>query len=435
MTAPAFSPIAIVEVELSQAVPDLPLIDAQGRPHGSAWVLVRLHGTPLGLLRVTLPLDARGLADRIDEELGAARAAHEDADGTGQPPACVAAREAFLAAAPPMSVLIPTRDRPERLERALRSILAGDYPQGRYEILCVDNAPSTDATRRVVDALAGEGAPVRYAREDATGSASARNAGLPLLDTDLVAMTDDDVIVDTHWLTEIARGFSAAEGVAAVSGLLLPGELETPAQVWFEEYGGFSRGFERQIYDLREHRPADMPLYPWSAGVFGTGNNFAFHRPTLQAIGAFDPALGNGTPALGGVDSEALLRTILTGHRIVYQPTALVWHLHRPDVEGLRRQIYAYGAGLTGQLVKTMLAEPRLLPDLLSRVPRGLRFALSPGSEKNTGKSASYPRDLTRLELKGMLYGPLGYARSRRRYGGHAAARHAYRERRRAAGR
>ncbi len=435
MTQPTFSPIAIVEVELSQAVPDLPRVDAQGRAHGSAWVLVRLHGTPLGLLRVTLPLDARGLADRIDEELGAARAAHEATDGAGQPPACVAARDAFLAAAPPMSVLIPTRDRPERLERALRSILAGDYPSGRYEILCVDNAPSTDATRRVVDALAGEGAPVRYAREDATGSASARNAGLPLLDTDLVAMTDDDVIVDEHWLTEIARGFGAAEGVAAVSGLLLPGELETPAQVWFEEYGGFSRGFERQVYDLEEHRPAGMPLYPWSAGIFGTGNNFAFHRPTLQAIGAFDPALGNGTPALGGVDSEALLRTILTGHRIVYQPTALVWHLHRPDLEGLRRQIYAYGAGLTGQLVKTMLAEPRLLPDLLKRVPRGVRFALSPGSEKNTGKSAGYPADLTRLELKGMLYGPLGYARSRRRYGGHAAARHAYRERRRAAGR
>jgi len=435
VTGPAFSPIAILEVELSRAVPDLPLVDAQGRPHGSAWVLVRLHGTPLGLLRVTLPLDARGLADRLDQELGAARAAHESADGASEPPGCVAAREAFLAGAPPLSVLIPTRDRPERLERALRSILAGDYPQGRYEILCVDNAPSTDATRRVVDALAGEGAPVRYAREDATGSASARNAGLPLLDTDLVAMTDDDVIVDRHWLTEIARGFGAAEGVAAVSGLLLPGELETPAQVWFEEYGGFSRGFDRQIYDLEEHRPADMPLYPWSAGVFGTGNNFAFHRPTLQAIGAFDPALGNGTPALGGVDSEALLRTILTGHRIVYQPTALVWHLHRPDLEGLRRQIYAYGAGLTGQLVKTMLAEPRLLPDLLKRVPRGVRFALSPGSDKNTGKSPGYPKNLTRLELKGMLYGPLGYARSRRRYGGHAAARHAYRERRRAAGR
>lgn len=429
--APAFLPIAIAEIELSEPLPDLPLIDELGREHGSAWVLVRRYATPLGMLRLDLPVSAAEIEAAVARELGRAVTAHKAADGSGATPASVAARDAFLAQAPPLSVLIPTRDRPERLERALRSILAGDYPLGRFEILCVDNAPSTDATRRVVDALAGEGAPVRYAREDATGSASARNAGLRLLDNDLVAMTDDDVTVDRHWLTEVARGFGAADNVAAVSGLLLPGELETPAQVWFEEYGGFSRGFARQTFDLDEHRPPDMPLYPWSAGIFGTGNNFAFHRPTLQAIGAFDPALGNGTPALGGVDSEALLRTILTGHRIVYQPSALVWHLHRPDVAGLRRQIYAYGAGLTGQLVKTMLAEPRLLPDLLSRVPRGLRFALAPGSDKNAAKSADYPKDLTRLELKGMLYGPLGYARSRRRYGPHAAARAAYRRARR----
>ena len=168
---------------------------------------------------------------------------------------------------------------------------------------------------------------------------------------------------------------------------------------------------------------AEEPLYPYTAGVFGTGNNFAFRRSALASIGNFDPALGNGTPALGGVDTEVLLRTIINGHTIVYEPGALVWHAHRPDYEGLRRQVYSYGTGLTAYLLKTMMQNPRLLPGFLAKVPSGLRFALAGGSEKNEHKGSDYPEELTRLELKGMLYGPLAYAKSRRKYGPHRRVR------------
>lgn len=429
--------IRILEVELSGGLEAIEPLDERGRRHASAWVLVRLHAEPIGMVQTPLPdggLSAAELGSTIEKELGERITAHlhgdgltrRDLEGAEGTPRCVQEREDFLRDAPFLSVIIPTRERPERLERCVRSILASGYPSTRYEILAVDNAPATDATRQLVESMRAEGAPIRYARENATGSASARNAGLPLVESDIVVMTDDDTIVDHHWLTEVARGFASAADVACVSGLLLPGELETPAQIWFEEYGGFSRGFDQRIFDLEDNRPPEETLYPYSAGIFGTGNNFAFRRQVLQDIGGFDPALGNGTPALGGVDSEVLLRTILTGHRIVYRPSALVWHLHRPGIDGLRSQIYAYGVGLTAYLLKTMLANPRVVPDFLSRVPRGAWFALSPTSSKNAQKSPGYPSDLTRLELKGMLYGPLAYARSRRRYGPHTTATAAY---------
>jgi hypothetical protein len=143
----------------------------------------------------------------------------------------------------------------------------------------------------------------------------------------------------------------------------------------------------------------------------------AFRRSSLQAIGDFDPALGNGTPALGGVDSEVFLRTVLFGQRIVYEPRSLVYHLHRPDYPHLRRQVYNYGAGLTAYLLKTLIANPGCILTFSRKVPRGLAFALNPRSEKNARKSPTYPRELTRIELRGMLYGPIGYARSRRIYG------------------
>ncbi|MGH9064534.1 MAG: glycosyltransferase [Acidimicrobiales bacterium] len=423
----------VAEVEVSRPLPAMAAVRPGGPPYERALVLVRLHHQPVGLVHLALDraeLAPGALAAAVWEAAAGAIASHLDQDGSRAPdrleagglpvtgaPACRARRSTFLSDPPSLTVVIPTRDRPASLARCLDSVLACTYPASRFEVVVVDNVPTTDETRLRVEGYRPTGR-VRYAREDRPGSASARNRGLELVETDLVAFTDDDAIVDTDWLVALAQGFEAADDVSAVTGLLLPREMETPAQVWFEQYGGFSRGFARQVYDL-EHRPAGSPLYPYSAGVFGTGNNMAFRQAALAAIGGFDPALGNGTPALGGVDSEVLLRTILSGRRIVYEPTALAFHVHRADYAGLRRQVYSYGVGLSAYLLKTLMANPGLLGDFCRKVPSGLRFALSPRSPKNANKRGDYPPQLTWVELAGMLYGPLAYARSRRRFGPH----------------
>jgi glycosyltransferase involved in cell wall biosynthesis len=440
-----FVPIKVLEIELSAPLPDLPARSDEA-PHGRALIFIRLHDASLGTAELDIPatgLSSAQLATAIWDEIAEAIAAHLSADGLPQitgltaqgiapeaEPACRAARRAFLEHAPEMTVLIPSRERPERLQRCVESILDCEYPAERFEVLVVDNAPETDGTRALVDKLArNHCGRVRYMREDASGSASARNCGLKTVATEFVAMTDDDVVVDRHWLTEVARAFVSHPNAGAVSGLLLPAELETPAQKWFEQYGGFGRGFATRVFDLGANRPDDEPLYPWNAGLFGTGNNFSFRTAALLDIGAFDPALGNGTPALGGVDSEVLLRTILSEYQIVYEPNAIAHHLHRRDYEGLRRQVYAYGAGLVAYYLKTVLAEPRFALDFARKLPAGLRWMLSADAHINKHKQDDYPSELTWLERRGMLYGPVAYARSRRRYGPHAVYR-----RRRASG-
>jgi cellulose synthase/poly-beta-1,6-N-acetylglucosamine synthase-like glycosyltransferase len=257
--------------------------------------------------------------------------------------------------------------------------------------------------------------------EARSGSASARNRALPEIETELVVFTDDDTRIDEHWLIEIVRGFWSDERADVVSGLLLPSSLDTPAEVWFEEYGGFSRGFVRRVFDVRECWPLAEPLFPFSAGLFGTGNNMAFRTSALRSIGGFDPALGNGTPALGGVDSEVLLRSILLGHRLVYQPTAIVYHEHRRDYESLKRQIFSYGTGLSAYLLKTLSTNPKLIPLFLTLVPKGMAFEADPRSKKNSRKEGDYPRALTLAEWRGIAYGPLAYLRSRHTFGPHAA--------------
>jgi glycosyltransferase involved in cell wall biosynthesis len=141
---------------------------------------------------------------------------------------------------------------------------------------------------------------VRYLREERPGSQWARNSGLRLVQGDIVAFIDDDALADPDWLTNLAIAFETVEGVACVTGLALPAELETQAQGWFEQFGGFNKGraFNRLIHNLTTHRMPD-PLYPYLAGKFGAGVNMAFKADLFRALGGFDPAFVNGQ------DSEA----------------------------------------------------------------------------------------------------------------------------------
>jgi len=422
-----FTPIRMLEVELSRPLPAiLGLDEATGRRYRRALALVRLHTHPLGLVELELGehgLGAGEYAAAIWRALGADITTHLRTDGlpevtaldaSGLPhdeerPVCLRERERFLEIAPFVSVIILTNERADRLATCLHSLLASDYPD--FEIIVVDSVPKTTTTADLYQREYADSPRVRYIREDRSGSAAARNRGLAIARGDIVAFTDDDVIVDRYWLAEMIKGFTVADDVACVTGLILPMEIETPAQLWFEQYGGFSKGFARRVYDLEENR-SDNPIYPYNMGGFGSGNSMAFDRRILRGLGNFDPTLGNGTPALGGVDVEAFLRVVVNGHKLVYEPAAIVHHLHRRDYAALRRQVYYYGVGMTAILTRTVLHRPSLLLDLARKVPAGVRYALNPRSDLNNKKGTDYPAELTQLDHKGMVYGPLAYLRS-----------------------
>jgi hypothetical protein len=91
----------------------------------------------------------------------------------------------------------------------------------------------------------------------------------------------------------------------------------------------------------------------------------------------------------------------------------MIRHRHRREYAGLRRLTYGYGVGLTAYLMKTLIDRPRHLIDFAARIPRGLFYAMNPRSPKNINKPNDYPRELTRMERMGMLYGPFAYLASR----------------------
>ncbi len=318
---------------------------------------------------------------------------------------------------PHATVIIATRDRAEKLHRCLQSVLQLAYSP--FDVVVVDNAPSSDETRRMVAKQYGAEPRIHYVREDVLGLARAHNRGIAAAEGSILAFTDDDVVVDERWLSHIVVAFGDP-AVGCVTGRIVPMALETPAQRWLESYAGFSKGDERRTFDLNGHRPHGA-LFPYTAGQFGSGANMAFRADVLEGMGGFDPALGAGSGAYGGDDLAAFFEVVTRGHRLVYEPAALVHHEHPSDEAALRRVMFGYGAGLTAYLTKTVIDRPSRILGLIAKAPRGLWYGLSYQSERNRRRAADHPPSLRRREVLGMLAGPWAYVRSRRQ--ARAAAR------------
>ena len=218
--------------------------------------------------------------------------------------------------------------------------------------------------------------------------------------------------MDRWWLAELTAGFLVRDEVSVVTGLVVAAELDAWAQQLFEEYGGFGAGFAPGTYSLRAPA-AGNPLFPFNPGILGSGNSVAFRRAALLEAGGYDPCLGNGTPACAGEDWELFLRMLRAGHAASYRPSAVAWHRHRSGFDDLVRQIREYGGGISGAITRTVVHDPSAMLEVARRMPGAMRYTLSPRSPKNRNWSRSYPRELRRAELVGLVRGPAAYVRSR----------------------
>jgi GT2 family glycosyltransferase len=275
-------------------------------------------------------------------------------------------------------------------------------------VVVVDNAPRTQDTRGVVDELADPR--VRYLLEPRPGLSIARNTGARAATGEVIAFTDDDVVVDRQWLTGLLRGFTRAARIGCVTGLVPSAELETAPQHFFDAKVHWSSSTTPRLFDLDEHR-GDSALYPYASGVVGTGANFAVSRAAYHALGGFDEALGAGALTRGGEDLDWFVRTLTGGWTIAYEPAAVVWHWHRRDLESLRDQLYGYGTGLTAYLLKHALTA-RGFRQMSRSALHGLRYSRGKHDES---LEAGIDRALLRRERIGMLNGPVLYLRARRR--------------------
>lgn len=395
-------------------------------------VLARLHQQPLALLHLPEPGrgdDRESLVDAVWRDARGAIVEHIRSHGCLPLPTDARELGNLLELYPARCpgrlperpagravVIVCSAGRADVLARTLRSL--GSLQCEDHEVIVVDNRPSQPQTRATVERLASTMS-VRYVSEPRAGLAIARNAGLAAAtDAAYVAFTDDDVVVDPHWLSWLLAPFAQTE-VSAVTGLVMPLSLNSRVEKRFEQYAGFGKGLQGAVYDMREHRARDRFLYPYWGGMFGSGNSMAFRRDALLNVGGFDPALGAGTPTAGGEDLAAFTDVILAGGQIAYEPRSLCWHEHRADEQALRTQVRNYGIGLTAVLWRYFRSDRRFSIALLRSLPLIARLARDRAGDREVER---LPADLARLELRGRLLGPWRYVQSSRRVGSSGAA-------------
>jgi GT2 family glycosyltransferase len=379
-----------------------------------ARVLVRLHGDPVGYLTTPIDVvdDTAALRQQARAKHGARIREHLAAEGLADDtepagPGCPNRVENGDL----ITVVVCTRDRAAELSVCLPTLKALTYEP--LEFVIVDNAPTSDATRQLVMQTAAEDPRFRYVVEPRPGVSRARNRGLAEARGRYLAYTDDDVEVDPGWVQGLLRGFQRRPDVGCVTGLVCTAKITGGAEAYFDaRTPSWSTRVEAEIFDLTSGRGG---LYPYSAGVFGTGASFAFERSLLSQIGGFDEALGAGTLTKGGEDLDIFVRVLFASRAVVYEPSAVVWHHHRGDETALLGQLYGYGTGLSAFLTK-LLTQRSTRYEVLRRIPRGLARGVHIKGETDSRLEAPLvaPPGAGRRELRGVFAGPLLYARSRR---------------------
>jgi GT2 family glycosyltransferase len=226
-----------------------------------------------------------------------------------------------------ISVVICSRNRPTFLREAIHSVLQGkDVPA---ELVVIDQSDVSSEDLAALGCPAG--CSVRYHWSQGRGVSEARNAALALAQGEIVAFTDDDVVVDRDWLGALVKPLLAAGPHSITTGRVLPlaqstGGIGAPTLVLSETPAVYQGWIARDVLQA---------------------GNMAGYREDLLHVGGFDERLGPGTDFPAGEDNDLGLRLLAAGYLIRYEPCAVIYHRawHEPGEYLRLRWHYGIGQG------------------------------------------------------------------------------------------
>ncbi|KIF83671.1 glycosyl transferase family 2 [Noviherbaspirillum autotrophicum] len=201
-----------------------------------------------------------------------------------------------------VSIVVPTRGRPQLLNRCIASLVLQRFEPSRFEIIIVDDGPDDD-TRDIVVGwsahTAGTGPDIVYIPSMGPhGPAAARNHGWRAARGGIIAFTDDDTIARADWLRNGVLAFN--DDVHAVRGRIVMPVSGTPT--------------DYQL-DAKNLETAE----------FVTANCFV-RRRVLEDVGGFDERFRFAWRE----DSDLYFRLLEYSASIAHAPNAVMTHPIRP---------------------------------------------------------------------------------------------------------
>jgi GT2 family glycosyltransferase len=222
-------------------------------------------------------------------------------------------------AEPEISVVVPTRGRPESLARCLTALDA-QTARDSLEVIVVDDA---EGGRDAAEGVTGEGPGRRLVRGEGRGAAAARNLGTTAARAPLVLFTDDDCEPRPDWAERLAAALRGE--TAAVAGSTVAASGGDPLALASQHVADYLTGFTLDRAGRTRFAPS---------------SNLGCRAEVLARI-PFD----EGYPGSGGEDRDWCARLIESGHELVFVPDALVAHHQELTLGGFWRKHIGYGRG------------------------------------------------------------------------------------------
>lgn len=220
-----------------------------------------------------------------------------------------------------ITAIVCTYNRCQSLAKTLDSLAASTLPEAvDWEVLVVDNN-SSDRTREVVEDFCTRCNRFRYVFEPRQGKSHALNTAIRESRGDILAFTDDDVMVESTWLQNLTADLLDGQWAGA-GGRTLPASIVTPPR-WLALGGAHSNAHLLYAHFDLGDQPFQLDRSPYGA-------NMAFRKEMFEKHGVFRTDLG---PGLGGEvprfneDTEFGRRLIKTGEKLRYEPSAVVYHV------------------------------------------------------------------------------------------------------------
>ena len=273
---------------------------------------------------------------------------------------------------PILSVIIPTRNRAEQLERALTSIIKQQIEPTAYEIIIIDNG-SRDLTPQVAQSAQAANTDhlIMYVREPNPGLHAGRHCGAKTARADLLVFVDDDIEAAPEWLSAISVGFSdPATGI--IGGPSWP-VFEISPPKWLSLFATTSNDRMTcgplSLIDLGQQSITISPDNVW-------GLNFSIRKSLLYELGGFHP---DSVPRQylhfrGDGETGLSMKAKAAGVKTVYIPQAQVYH-HVPrtrlTVEYFKTRFFNQGisdaftairsnGGLNGLPLERLVSDDRI---------------------------------------------------------------------------